>query len=243
MKFNKLIKYSLVVLSGHILTSCFSESLPTYSKPDNKTSSTTDKAEDNVNESILNLVSNFDINNTYGFDYSLTQREVYTNIICNSKSIEVRLNNNQGIRTDKVKTLNKDITNGQYTETSATYYYKDNKIGYYDDSNALKWKDSNLSDFVNVSINDFDFSTYYKSNSVKLNSYGKYSQLTLNIDDSLSSSFLGTKETIKNLSFVIVCTKSYDTLISFTMSYNSKLTIFEYEFEPYLTKTNIEIPS
>lgn len=242
MKFNNLIKYGIIVLSGLTLTSCFSSSVPTSSKPDNKTSSTTGESKDNVNESIFNLISNFDINNTYGFDYSLTQREISTNIISNSKSIEVRLNNNQGIRTDKVKSLNKDITNGQYTETTSTYYYKDNKIGYYNDANSLNWKDSNLSDFVKVSINEFDFSTYYKSNSVKLGTYGKNIQLTLNVDDSESSSFLGAKETIKNLSFVIVCTKSYDTLISFTMSYNGEFTTFEYEFKPCLTKTNIEIP-
>ena len=245
MKFNNLIKYSLVIASGIVLTSCLGiNNNGNSTKTENKDSSSTitETKEDDTNVSIFNLVTKFDIKNSYGFDYSLTQKEISSGIVSNSKMIEVRLSDNLGVITEKLKSLNKDITNGQYSETTSTYYYKDSKIGYYNDSNVIDWKDSTLDEFVSVNINDFDFSNYYTSNSVQLGTYGKYSQLTLNIPSTESNSFLGVKETIKDLSFVIICTKTYDTLISFNMSYNSDLTSLEYEFKPYLSKTNINIP-
>ena len=197
-------------------------------------------------EKMIDLVNNYNVIGTNGYDYSLVQKETKSTTITNSHTIELRLDNSsiniKGTKKDSIKTLSTDLSQGQYVESTTTYYYADNKLGYYVDS-TLNWKDYSLNDFVNINIADFAFEYSDLKDNISISKFGKYFVLTINIDDSQSGNFLGLKENVKNLKFEIKTNSNYDTLISFEMSYSQTLTTTEYSFTPYTSSVNITIPN
>lgn len=195
-----------------------------------------------VNEKqIFSLVNSYIVDGTNGFDYALEQK-LNGNIV-NSHTISIRLDNSNGTvgsRLEYKKDLNEDISQGQYTEVSATAYYKNSKIATYENDSWV-WKNCQLSEFASVNINSFGFDVS-KVTDLNLSTSGKYSVLTFKINDADASSFLGVSKSIKNLSFEIKLSSSLEQLISFTMSYSQDMTNTQFSFTPYYGSVNIDLP-
>ena len=115
-----------------------------------KSKTTTDEY---VNEKqIFSLVNSYIVDGTNGFDYALEQK-LNGNIV-NSHTISIRLDNSNGTigsRLEYKKDLNEDISQGQYTEVSATTYYKDNKIATFE-NDSWQWKNCQLNEFASVTL-------------------------------------------------------------------------------------------
>lgn len=190
---------------------------------------------------VISLVSNYEVSNAKGFDYSLEQRIDST--VVNAHTISILLDNSNGTigsRVEYKKDLNEDISKGQYTEVNATSYYKNNKIATYVNG-EWTWKNCTLEEFASININSFNIDV----NSVKnlnLTSSGKYAVLSFTIDDSESALFLGVSGDIKNLKFEIKTNSSYDQLVSFTMTFSQNKTSTEFRFTPYYGSVNVDIP-
>lgn len=190
---------------------------------------------------IVSLVSNYEVINTKGFDYSLEQK--LDNTIVNAHTISIRLDNSNGTigsREEYKKDLNEDISKGQYTEVNATAYYKNNKIATYE-NDSWSWKNCTLEEFASINTDSFSFDVNTVKN-LNLVSSGKYAVLTFTIDDFEATSFLGVPGDIKNLNFEIKTNSSYDQLVSFTMSYLQNMTSTEFSFIPYYGSVNVDIP-
>lgn len=191
---------------------------------------------------ILSLVNNYNVDRTSGFDYSLEQK--LQNTVVNAHTISIRLNNTNGVigyREEYIKSLNEDITQGQFTEVESAAYYKNGKILTLV-NNSWVWNDCDFNEFASVSISSFGFDVT-KLKDLKLSDSGKYSYLTFKIDDEDAASFLGVNAKINNLSFEIKTNSNKDKLISFTMSYSQNLTTTQFVLTPYYGSVNISIPS
>lgn len=191
---------------------------------------------------VLALVDNYSAIGTNGFDYSLEQKLDGT--VVNAHTISIRLDNSNGTigsRVEYKKDLNEDTSKGQYTEVSATAYYKNNKIATYV-NNVWTWKNCTLDEFLSINIGLFTFDINSLSN-LSLSTSGKYAILSFKIDDSKAASFLGVSGNIKNLSFEIKTDDTYSKLISFKMSYSQNLTSTYYNFAPYSGSVNVDIPA
>jgi len=190
---------------------------------------------------VISLVENYSISATNGFDYSLEQKLDGT--VVNTHTISIRLDNSNGTigsRVEYKKDLNEDISKGQYTEVSATAYYKNNKIATYV-NDSWTWKNCTLDEFAAINIDSFAFDISSLSD-LNLSTSGKYAVLTFKIDDSKAASFLGVSGNIKDLSFEIKTDTSYSKLVSFTMSYSQNLTSTFFSFTPYSGSVNVDIP-
>lgn len=164
-------------------------------------------------------------------------------VVVNSHTITIRLDNTNetiGSRVEHKKDLNEDITNGQYTEISATAYYKNNRVATYE-NNGWVWENCSLSEFSSININSFKFN-FDLLTDINLTTSGQYNVLTFKIDDSDAASFLGVSKAIKNLSFEIKTDANNEKLISFTMSYSQELTSTQFKFSPYYGSVNIDLP-
>lgn len=203
----------------------------------------TDPANEEVSneQKIVSMIENYDVNGTNGFDYALEQTR--NGVVVNSHAITIRLDNTNetiGSRVEYKKDLNEDITNGQYTEISATAYYKNNKIATYE-NDVWVWKNCSLSEFSSISINSFRFN-FDLLTDINFTTSGQYNVLTFKIEDSNATSFLGVSKAIKNLSFEIKTDANNEKLISFTMSYSQELTSTQFKFVPYYGSVNVDLP-
>lgn len=197
--------------------------------------------EDSNKQKIVSMVENYNVNGTNGYDYALEQMR--NGVVVNSHTITIRLDNTNetiGSRVEYKKDLNEDITNGQYTEISATAYYKNNRIATFE-NNGWVWKNCSLCEFSSIKINSFKFN-FDLLTDIKLTKAGQYNVLTFKIDDSDAASFLGVSKAIKNLSFEIKTDATNERLISFTMSYSQELTSTQFKFSPYYRSVNIDLP-
>lgn len=192
-------------------------------------------------QQIVSMIENYNVNETNGFDYALEQSR--NGLVVNSHTISIRLdktNETVGSRVEYKKDLNEDISNGQYSEVSATAYYKNNKIATYE-NDAWVWKNCSLSEFSSININSFKFN-FELLKDINLATSGQYTVLTFNVDDSNAASFLGVSKPIKNLSFEIKTDANKEKLISFTMSYTQDLTSTQFRFTPYYGSVNVDLP-
>lgn len=192
-------------------------------------------------QKIVSMIENYNVNGTNGYDYALEQTR--NGVVVNSHTITIRLDNTNetiGSRVEYKKDLNEDITNGQYTEISATAYYKNNRIATYE-NDVWVWKNCSLSEFSSISINSFRFN-FDLLTDINFTTSGQYNVLTFKIDDSNAASFLGVSKAIKNLSFEIKTDANNERLISFTMSYSQELTSTQFKFVPYYGSVNVDLP-
>lgn len=190
---------------------------------------------------VFSLITNYEVKDTKGFDYSLEQK--FNNTVVNAHNIVIRLDNSNGIigsRIEYKKSLISDISKSQYTEINATAYYKDNKIATNIGDN-WSWKNCSFEEFAGIKINSFNFNVD-KVKNLNLITSGKYSVLTFNIEDSETTSFLGVSSNIKDLKFEIKTNPSYDKLVSFVISYSQNMTSTEFKFIPYYGSVNVDIP-
>ena len=190
---------------------------------------------------VLSLVDNYSVTGTNGFDYSLEQKLDGT--VVNAHTISIRLDNSNGTigsRVEYRKDLNEDISKGQYTEASATAYYKNNRIATYVNE-TWTWKNCTLDEFASINIDSFTFDINSLSN-LNLSTSGKYAVLSFEIEDSKAASFLGVSGSVKDLSFEIKTDTTYSKLVSFTMSYSQNLTSTYFIFTPYSGSVNVDIP-
>ena len=175
------------------------------------------------------------VNGTNGYDYALEQTQ--NGVVVNSHTITIRLDNTNetiGSRVEYKKDLNEDISNGQYSEVSATAYYKNNKIATYE-NDVWVWKNCSLSEFSSININSFKFN-FELLKDINLATSGQYTVLTFKVDDSNAA------KPIKNLSFEIKTDANKEKLISFTMSYTQDLTSTQFRFAPYYGSVNVDLP-
>lgn len=204
-------------------------------------SSSSNKEETSDEKIILNLVNEYDSTNTKGFDYELSQ--YLNNSIVNSHKITLRIDNDSetiGLRVEYQKNLNDDITKEQFTETTVTTYYKNNKVAVYE-NNSWNWKNCSFDEFSKSNIKDFNFDISKLSN-VNLDSSGKYNILTFGIDDSNTKSFLGVSSSVKDLKFEIKTDSDKKQLISLDMNYSQDLTTTKISFIPYYGSVNVSLP-
>lgn len=201
--------------------------------------STTDYKDE---ELIFALVNSYDVIGTNGFDYSVEQK--LNNTVVNAHTISIRLDNTSdtiGSREEYIKKLNEDITQGQYTEVSATTYYQNNKIATYENDSWV-WKNCQLNEFASVNINSFIFNMN-KIKDLQVTASGKYYVLSFEVEDSKAASFLGVNGNIKNLTFEIKVNSNFDQLISLVISYSQELTTTKFSFVPYYGSVNINLPA
>lgn len=203
----------------------------------------TDPANEEVSneQKIVSMIENYNVNGTNGYDYALEQTR--NGIVVNSHTITIRLDNTNetiGSRVEYKKDLNEDITNGQYTEISATAYYKNNRIATYE-NDVWVWKNCTLSEFSSVNINSFKFN-FEVLKDISLTTSGQYNVLSFKVDDSDAASFLGVSTTIKDLTFEIKADIIKERLILFTMSYSQNLTSTRFQFTPYYGSVNVDLP-
>ena len=190
---------------------------------------------------VLALCNSYSAIGTNGYDYTLEQKSGET--IVNAHTVSLRLDNTNGTigsRFEHKKELNEDISKGQYTETEATAYYKDNKIATYS-AEAWTWKDCTLEEFVSVDIKSFAFDIDSVS-SAELSTEGEFTTLSFKIEDAKAAEFLEITGDIKDLSFVIKTDSAITTFVSLTMSYSQSLTTTCFSFMPYSGGVNIDIP-
>ncbi len=186
-------------------------------------------------EKILLLVDNYNINNTYGYEYKNTQ--TLDTIVTNSFSVSVKLNSNRtkGQRTEDKKTLNSDFTDEQYIIISKTVTYDDGKL-----ICDGKKSDITLEDFAQCLISDFyliDNSEYFEN--FKLEKVGKYKELSFSVDKQDIKEFLGVSSEIKDIKIMIKSDTKSTKLISFNLSYSQELTSTEFDFTPIYTPSSL----
>ncbi len=233
----KIIVFIFAFISLLSLSSCNKNNGGNTSESDNTPSGETLKEE----KQMLELVNSYVVDGTNGFDYLLEQK--LNGSVVNSHNIIVRLDNSSdviGSRVESKKTLNEDLTQGQYTEVNATTYYKNNKIATFED-NLWKWKNCQFREFASVNISSFSFDAN-NLKELKLTSAGKFSVLTFKIDDADASTFLGINGNVKNLSFEIKANDQKNQLVSFNINYSQELTSTSFSFVPYYGSVNIELP-
>lgn len=193
---------------------------------------------------IINLVSSYTIEETNGFDYSLEQKmKDSNNTVVNSHKIVVRVdksNETIGSKEEYKKSLNEDISKGQYTEESSITYYKNNKAAV-NENGSWTWKNCQLNEFAAISIDSFSFDVN-KLKNIKLSQSGKFYILSFSIDDKDASDFLGINNSISGLSFDIKANADKNKLVYFKMNYSQELTSTSFAFTPYYGTVNINLP-
>ena len=190
---------------------------------------------------VIALINSYSVKETNGFDYSLEQS--YGDTIVNAHYITLRLDHSNGLigsRDESKRELNNDLSDGQFTNTRAISYYKDDRIATYE-NDSWNWKTCSFDEFALIKISSFNFDLS-KLNNLKFTSSGNNKVLTIIVDDSYSSTFLGIQENVKNLVLTITVNSNLNELISFEMNYSQNLTSTKFVFIPYYNSVNIVFP-
>ena len=191
-------------------------------------------------EKTLQILNNFDVLTTNGFDYSIKQ--TYKNSLTNSYNSEVRINNKESLVASKIenyKELNTDINGNLYKESTIVSYYKDNQIGTLVDS-KWTWTDAKFDDFVDVRISKIDFSKVSLIDELLIEDTN-CNTYSFKISDHENNSIMNV-DNLTNVKFEIVVDSSYTNLISLKVTFDQKLTSSEINFKTYHGETNIMLP-
>lgn len=192
-------------------------------------------------EKALIAVSNFDIEKTNGFDFSLVQylgRETV-----NSDIISLRADFSGEITAKKVessKRLNEYGTGEQFTITEVTTYFHNNTIAEYK-NNQWKWSNCKKSDYFGNAISNLNFDKSYLT-SVKESLDSKY-VLTADIADNKVKDFLGQEVSFSNVSIKLSISSDFKDFLSLEVSYFQEQTRSEMFFEVYRGSVTIELPN
>ena len=193
-------------------------------------------------EKALEVVSNYDIEKTNGYDFSLKQYLGRDEV--NSDVIALRADFSGNIKAQKVETskrLNQYGTGEQFTTTENTTYFSNNMICEYK-NNQWKWSNYKKSDYFAVYISRISFDKSYLS-SIKEELNEKYT-LTADVPDDKIKGFLDSDSaTFNSLSVKLVVSSDFTSFDSVELSYFQANTRSEVKFSSYVGSVSIDLPN
>lgn len=193
-------------------------------------------------EKALDVIANFNIENTNGFDYSLSQYLGTT--IVNSDATVLRADFSGspiGQKDITTKRLNEYGTGEQFTTTTETNYFANNMIAEYKNGRWV-WSNCRKADYFKVSIADIAFDQTALT-SIRESLTTNY-VLMADVPDAQVASFLGVSETtINSLSITVTIDLSFTKLEEIKLSYFQTNTRSEMIFDVYYGEVSINLPN
>ncbi|MCH5180945.1 MAG: hypothetical protein J1F32_07005 [Erysipelotrichales bacterium] len=226
-------------LSSTEISSGNSESLPSNIESSNNGSVTPEKSNF---DKVLDAISNYNIEFTNGYDYSLIQ--YLGKDIVNSNSISLRADFSNDVRAEKIETskrLNEYGKGEQYTETEVITYFFNNTVGEYKD-NKWVWSNCKKSDFFATSISNIKIEKEYLT-SIKENNGTNFTISADVLDEKVNSFFNVDTISINSVSLKIEVSSDFNKLESIELSYFSSNTRFEMSYEAFYGNVSIDIPT
>lgn len=193
-------------------------------------------------EKATEVVSNFDIEKTNGYDYSLKQFIGKDEV--NSDNISLRVNFNNNIKAKKVETIKTLNTYGegeQFNIEVVTTYFSNNMICEYI-NDQWKWSNYKKSDYFSNAISNIYLD---KSNlsSIKENLNEKY-VLTADIPDEKAKDFFKLESiSFTSVSLKLTISNDFLNFESLELSYFQKNTRSELSFSVYRGPVSIDLPN
>ena len=193
-------------------------------------------------EKALEVISSFDIENTNGYDYSLTQYLGMT--VTNEDVISLRADFSGspiGQKDITTKRLNEYGAGEQFTTTTETNYFSNNMIAEYKNGKWV-WSNCRKADYFKIAVSDISFDpSLFTSVRESLNT--NY-VLMADVPDEKVASFFGVSETtINSLSITITVDASFSKLEGIKLSYLQKTTRSEMTFDAYYGDVSIRLPN
>lgn len=193
-------------------------------------------------EKATDVINNFSVQNTNGFDYSLKQ---YLNTdVTNSHEIVLRADFSNEIKAKKVestKKLNDFRENEQFTEETKTTYFYSNRMAELNED-TWKWTTCKEADYFNCGIENFKFDADYFEN-INEKTQDSYS-FKATIIQSKINDFLGIEtKSINSVTVNITIDLTLTKLISLKINYFQNTTYTEFSFVPYFGEANIDLPN
>ena len=193
-------------------------------------------------EKAIETVSNFDIEKTNGYDYSLKQ--YLEKDETNSDVISLRADFTGNIKARKDETLKRLNTCGsgeQFTTTVTTTYFSDNMICEYK-NDEWKWSNYKKSEYFANSISQISFDKGYLT-SIKENLSDKY-VLTADVPDEKVKEFLKSQAvSFSSVSIKLTISSDFSNFESLELSYFQSNTRSEMTFNVYRGSVSIDLPN
>lgn len=193
-------------------------------------------------EKAIKTISNFDIEKTNGYDYSLKQ--YLGKDETNSDVISLRADFTGNVKARKDETLRRLNTYGsgeQFTTTVTTTYFSDNMICEYKD-NEWKWSNYKKSEYFANSISQISFDTEYLT-SIKENLGDKY-VLTADVPDEKAKDFFKSETvSFSSVSIKLTVSSDFSNFESLELSYFQSNTRSEMIFNVYRGSVSIDLPN
>jgi len=187
------------------------------------------------------IISNFSVKNTNGYDYSLKQ--YLGNIVSNSHEIKLRASFDGDVKAKKEetsKTLNEFNLDSQYTIESVTTYFLNNRMAEYNGS-SWKWSNCKESEYFGSNISSFEIKSDYFENA-KENKGTTYTYKADIIQSKVNEFFKLSNSTIEEAKLTIELDNALTRLLKLTLSYFQAKTYTEFSFVTYSGTVDIDIP-
>lgn len=193
-------------------------------------------------EKALITISNFDLEKTNGYDFSLEQ--YFGNYETNSSVVSLRADFSGNIKAKKSKTtkrLSTYETGEQYLMNTEITYFSNNMICEYE-VNKWKWSNYKKNDYFEYPISQIDFDrSYFESITEKKDS--KYVFTAVVPDSKVKAFFKSETATFTGVAISFALSADFLNFESLELQYSQNKTRSELKLEIYRGAVNITLPN
>lgn len=230
---NKFLHF-LMLLSCTLFISC---------NPQNNTVPNDGKSGKSHFGQALDSFAKYDLRLTNGFDYSV--RQYYESEIVNSKSIQLRVNFENGTRAKKnvnTKKLNEFNYDEQYSLTETITYFRNNQICEYDNG-GWRWRTFDETEFLKTNLSSYSITEKYFTNIYETPLQSEI-EFIADVPSNYINSVLGSEAAgISQLKFCLVVKNDFSLIKSFSFTYYQQYTNTEINFVSFFGPVEIDFPA